>query len=424
MPVEHPLPTDSTIYKLYASSRGCAFPGCSQAHIEVDVNTGVKVCNTQVCHIHARRENGPRWDASQTAEANRSDSNLVLLCGKHHTVVDDRRNEYFYTPELLKGWKAQQEAQLGIPLTQEDKEAIAQTNVFITAETLNLGGQGGAAPGAGGGGGAAIGSNAIGGRGGDGGRKFKDGRLADASALQPWMDVLSGASQGRPPGSGGGGVPATGDDAVGGRGGDGGDIHTGKFTASGATYEIKVGRGARLTGEFGGSSSIGALRNDSSTEPVTPRASGGMSGASYLPDDVPEIDAAAVRSGVRICCLAVVESASLENGAYSVRRFGLSTWNLGAVPSEAIFTLLTAVTKAPDKKLGYFVSLCFGGEEKARIAVVARESAEGYSTLSASFPIGAFFETVGPCRIIAHASGILLCETMIDLRLMGRGVQS
>lgn len=352
MPVEHPLPTDSTIYKLYASSRGCAFRGCSQAHIEVDVNTGVKVCTTQVCHIHARRENGPRWDASQTAEANRSDSNLVLLCGKHHTVVDDRRNEYFYTPELLKGWKAQQETQLGIPLTQEDKEAIAQTSVFITADTLNLGGQGGAAPGAGGGGGAAIGSNAIGGRGGDGGRIFKDGRPADASALQPWMDVLSGASHRRAPGSGGGGVPATADDAVGGRGGDGGDIHTGKFTASGATYEIKVGRGARLPGQIGGSSQIEAVENDSSTKPVTPRASGGMSGDSYLPADVPEIDAAAVQSGVRVCCVAVVESASMENGAHLVRRFGLSKWNLSEIPSEVVFPLLTAITKPADRRMG------------------------------------------------------------------------
>lgn len=314
MPIEHPLPTNSTIYKLYASSQGCAFPGCSEPHIEIDANTRVKVCNTEVCHIHARRENGPRWDASQSAEANRSDSNLVLLCREHHAVVDDSRSEGFYTPELLKAWKVEQEALEGRPLTQDDIDAIAQTNVFITAETLNLGGQGGAAPGAGGGGGAAIGSNAKGGRGGDGGRIFKDGRLADASALHPWMDVLSSASKGCPPGSGGGGVPAIGDDAVGGRGGDGGDIHSGKFTATGGTYRVKVGRGARLPGELGGSSFIKMVKKDGSVERVTPVTGGALSGDSYLPEDVPEIDAAAVRSGVRVCCLAVVEGASIENG--------------------------------------------------------------------------------------------------------------
>lgn len=372
MPIEHPLPTNSTVYKLYASSQSCAFPGCSEPHIEIDANTGVKVCITEVCHIPSRRENGPRWDESQSAEANRSDSNLVLLCRKHHTVVDDRRSEDFYTPELLKAWKVQQEAQVGNPLTQEAKEAIALTNIFVAAETVTLGGMGGAAPGAGGGGGAAIGTNARGGRGGDGGRIFKDGRLTDASVLQPWMDVLSSASKGCPLGSGGGGVPAIGDEAVGGRGGDGGDIHSGKFTATGGTYRVKVGRGARLPGELGGSSFIEMVKKDGSVERVTPVTGGALSGDSYLPEDVPEIDAAAVRSGVRVCCLAVVEGASIENGVYLVRRFGLSACNLGEVPAEVIFTVLTAVTKRADERVGYFVSLVFEGEEKARIAVSAR----------------------------------------------------
>lgn len=102
----------------------------------------------------------------------------------------------------------------------------------------------------------------------------------------------------------------------------------------------------------------------------------------------------------------------------------MSACNLGEVPAEVIFTVLTAVTKRADERVGYFVSLVFDGEEKARIAVSARERNDGCATVSYSFPIGAFFETDGPCRILAHASGILLCETVIDLRLMGRGVHS
>lgn len=72
--MEHPKPTAATIHKLYGSSRECAFPGCTEPHIEVDENTGVKLCNTEVSHIHARAENGPRWDPSQSPEENRSDS--------------------------------------------------------------------------------------------------------------------------------------------------------------------------------------------------------------------------------------------------------------------------------------------------------------------------------------------------------------
>ena len=93
---------------------------------------------------------------------------------------------------MLRAWKAEQEAQACETLAPDDIEAIEQTNDIITAETVNLGGEGGAAPSAGGGGGAAIGSNSRGGRGGDGGRIFKDGRLADASALKSWTEIMGG----------------------------------------------------------------------------------------------------------------------------------------------------------------------------------------------------------------------------------------
>jgi len=96
-----------------------------------------------VCHIHARRENGPRWNASQSPDENRSDSNLLLLCREHHDLVDDRRTEAFYKADLLRSWKTEQEGQEGLLLVPDDQEAIAQTNVIIAAETVNLGGEGG-----------------------------------------------------------------------------------------------------------------------------------------------------------------------------------------------------------------------------------------------------------------------------------------
>lgn len=132
---------------------------------------------------------------------------------------------------------------------------------------------------------------------------------------------------------------------------------------------------------------------------------------------MPEIDLAAVKRGVRVCCLTVVEGASVENGAHSVRRFGLSALNVRGLPAEIVFTVLTAVTKRPSEKLGYFVSLVFDGEEKARISIVAAEREDGYMSCSYALPIGAYFEADGLCRIIAHASGISLCETAIEIRL-------
>jgi len=66
--------------------------------------------------------------------------------------------------------------------------------------------------------------------------------------------------------------------------------------------------------------------------------------ASYLPEDVPEIDVAAIESGVRVCCLTVVKGVSMENGTHSVRRFGLSAWVVRELPAAIVFDILTAVT--------------------------------------------------------------------------------
>ena len=412
--MEHRKPTESTVYKLFGSSRHCAFPGCTEPHIEVDENTGVKICNSEVCHIRARRENGPRWDASQSEEDNRGDCNLVLLCRKHHAVVDDRRNEEYYTPDMLKAWKAEQEEQNGSPLAQDDMEAIAAINMIIAAKTVNLGGKGGAAPGAGGGGGAAIGANAQGGRGGDGGRVTIDGRLADNSEL---MTVNLDGEDGAAPGAGGGGGAVIGANAQGGRSGDGDDIHAFTHTLDKSSYScIVVGRNARLPGEIGGSTYIEKIAPDGSTELIAPKARAGLSGDNYLPEDVPEIDAAAISRGVRVCCLTVVEGATVENGTHAVSRFALSAWNVCDLPGEIVFNVLTAATKRPDERIGYFVSLFFDGEEKARIAVVVPESKGGFMTISVCFRIGACFKTAGLCKIIAHASGISLCETAIEIR--------
>ena len=414
--MEHRNPTASTIHKLFGSSQHCVFPGCTESHIEVDKNTGVKICNSEVCHIHARRENGPRWDESQSEEDNRGDRNLVLLCRKHHAVVDDRRNEKYYTPDMLKAWKAEQEGQNSSPLAPDDMEAIAETNVIIAAETVNLGGKGGAAPGAGGGGGAAIGANAQGGRGGDGGRVTTDGRLEDNSELMLWSEVLRGTPDTPPPGSGGGGAPAIGDGTVGGRGGDGGEIHAFTATLDKGTYHIVVGQSAGLPGEIGGSTYIEKIAPDGSTELITPKARAGLSGDNYLPEDVPEIDAAAISRGVRVCCLTAVEGATIENGAHAISRFAVCAASVCDLPAGIVFNVLTAVTKPPDERIGYFVSLFFDGEEKARVPVEAAEREDGFMTNSFCIPIGACFETAGLCRVIAHASGISLCETAIEIR--------
>jgi hypothetical protein len=79
------VPTSKTIKSLFArSGNRCAFSNCFVPLVEEnDIVTG------EVCHIKARNARGPRYDPSQT-DAERNDSaNLILLCARHHKIVDD-----------------------------------------------------------------------------------------------------------------------------------------------------------------------------------------------------------------------------------------------------------------------------------------------------------------------------------------------
>ena len=84
------VPTSKTIKSLFArSGNRCAFPDCYVPLVEEnDIVTG------EVCHIKARNARGPRYDPSQT-DAERNDSaNLILLCARHHKIVDDTPAAY------------------------------------------------------------------------------------------------------------------------------------------------------------------------------------------------------------------------------------------------------------------------------------------------------------------------------------------
>jgi hypothetical protein len=70
--------------------------------------TGARVINTHVAHIHARRENGPRWNPAMTEEENRSYGNLIVLCLEHASEID-LTPEHF-PAEMLREWKRVQVA--------------------------------------------------------------------------------------------------------------------------------------------------------------------------------------------------------------------------------------------------------------------------------------------------------------------------
>jgi hypothetical protein len=107
-------PSDPIIKRLFAvSSNRCAFPGCTEPLVKSETVVG------EVCHIRSAREGHSRYDQSQT-EAERSGfENLILLCRKHHKIVDTEVDSY--PPDLLTEMKRAHEAKPKMLFTISDE---------------------------------------------------------------------------------------------------------------------------------------------------------------------------------------------------------------------------------------------------------------------------------------------------------------
>lgn len=83
-------PTLTTIKKLFAASGNvCAYPGCHAPIVEKSGSiTG------EICHIKARNKNGPRFDPKQSEKGRHCFENLILLCGRHHKIIDKEPEVY------------------------------------------------------------------------------------------------------------------------------------------------------------------------------------------------------------------------------------------------------------------------------------------------------------------------------------------
>jgi len=135
-------PTTATIKRLFAlSGNRCAFPKCASTLVD-----GKKVVG-KICHIKARNADGLRFDPNQTPEKRHGYDNLILLCGRHHDVIDD--DEEAYTAEHLHRLKAKHE-QNAVELPDDEAEQGAKLLLLdqsvssinqsggVTAHTINI----------------------------------------------------------------------------------------------------------------------------------------------------------------------------------------------------------------------------------------------------------------------------------------------
>lgn len=129
-----PGPTLAVIKRLFALSRNkCTFSGC-EAPIVEDSGT----VTGEICHIKAASPGGPRYDPMQSESERHAASNLLLLCGRHHTLIDAEPTTY--TVQKLTELKRLHEQGGIAELSPSGAKAAARllenyTNVVIHSNT-------------------------------------------------------------------------------------------------------------------------------------------------------------------------------------------------------------------------------------------------------------------------------------------------
>lgn len=199
MTLQAPRPV--TIRRLFAVSMNrCAFPDCSTPVIDSTTNTIL----AEVCHIHAKRDTGPRFNAAQTDEERHGFDNLILMCSVHHKMIDASHNLTTYSPDCLKKLKQSHEQAArssGVPLAAPAEYLVLALQEMATRYESNavhmdfknavfhVGGEGGAFGGGGGGGGGAL-------------------TIVGSTRLPLGANVNLNGGDGQVPGGGGGGAGA------------------------------------------------------------------------------------------------------------------------------------------------------------------------------------------------------------------------
>lgn len=98
------LPQRVVAYVWARAAGRCEFLGCN-VPIWKDVLTSKEANVADLAHIVAASPDGPRGDPVLSPLLAKDASNIMLLCGTHHGIVDDKQLETIYTIDILRGYK-------------------------------------------------------------------------------------------------------------------------------------------------------------------------------------------------------------------------------------------------------------------------------------------------------------------------------
>jgi hypothetical protein len=105
------LPTFVIAYVWARAAGRCEFPGCNKA-VWKDVLTTKQVNVGKLAHIVAAKADGARGDPVESPRLAQDPSNIMLLCGTHHDLVDNKLYEHQYPKELLRDYKVRHQARI------------------------------------------------------------------------------------------------------------------------------------------------------------------------------------------------------------------------------------------------------------------------------------------------------------------------
>lgn len=127
-------PSNKTVRRLYAmSGNQCAFRGCDAPIIgkdgeELGVNFG------EISHICAQSPGGPRFDETQTDTDRHDYANLILLCSRHHILIDSELNS-FPTKAIME---MKQEHEINLGRAECASDAFVAKRLLDAMSTLSI----------------------------------------------------------------------------------------------------------------------------------------------------------------------------------------------------------------------------------------------------------------------------------------------
>lgn len=145
-------PKMAVVKRLFAvSGNQCAFPGC-----DLPVSESTDTTTGEMAHIKAVSKNGPRYDKDQTEEERHAYANLILLCSRHHSIIDTEVDKYpvatlqsfkknheqtgmvEISPSMAKVAKALLQKYQNIVINNNQGQVAVNSPGAIQAETVNL----------------------------------------------------------------------------------------------------------------------------------------------------------------------------------------------------------------------------------------------------------------------------------------------